>query len=176
MYKTLKEFIKDNKKLIDNEDYNQLFKQLELNDMPPFDLQKLLAQANINYTIQDHTSGSIIDQLNKFNIDDLVEIGTDLLSDDYGFEVVEDKNSNKYIANHITYKPIYYDKDNFIKMLYYTIMEALYDDETFYYDVIFSNYGIDGRGDFLFDKLLHNNYIDMSSLPDIQTIHKIDWS
>ncbi len=176
MYKTLKDFIKDNKIFIDNEDYTQLFKQLYLNDMPPFDLQKLLAQAKINYKLYDHTSGSIMNQLDTFNMDDLVEIGTDLLSDDYGFEVVEDKYSTKYIANHIDYKPVYYNKDNFIKMLYDTIMESLYDDENFYYDLIFYNYGIDGRGDPLFDKLLYNNYIDMSSLPDIQTIHKIDWS
>ncbi len=176
MYKTLKEFIKDNKVFIDNEDYTQLFKKLCLNDMPPFDLQKLLAQAKINYELYDHTSGPIMDQLNTFTIDDLVEIGTDLLSDDYGFEVVEDKYSNKYIADHITYKPTYYDKDNFIKMLYCTIMESLYDDENFYYDIIFYNYGIDGRGDLLFDDLLYNNHISLDKLPDIQTINKIDWS
>ena len=164
MDKKIKDFIYDNNLLINTNNWDELFAKAVNKGISIFDLQKLLHKANVEYKLSDHSSGDIISQLDNMNMDELRELATDIdiaidIGTDFYFEVVEDAKTNEYIEVDMGSNVMYYDKENFINMLYSVILIKIFlYDNSVSYDRLFRHWNISGEGDKLFNDLLDDKF------------------
>lgn len=176
MKNKLEEFLYNNMVDINNGDWDLLFAKAVSHDISPYTLQKVLHKANIQYKITGFSTGKIVFQLDNFNMYDLQRIAGSIY---FGidFDVVEDAKTNEYIkVSDPSRFEIYYDKINFINLLYTKMMLDLSYNDTSTYDKLFNIWYISGQGDSLFENLLEGRF-DRNALPaySLLTKNEINW-
>lgn len=178
MKNKLEEFLYNNIVDINNGDWDLLFAKAVSHDISPYTLQKVLHKANVEYRLTGFSRGKIISQLDNFSMYDLKQIAERVFIDrELDFEVVKDAKNNNYIkVSGYTTFPIYYDRINFIITIHNVIMESLFIDNSYIYDILFTHWLIDGQDDHLFQNLMEGRF-DAKALPVSQFLMKseINW-
>lgn len=145
MSKKIKEFLNENKKLLNDGIWCKLFDNAIDEQVSTFELAKLLHEANIDYAIAGtYAEDNLIKMFKKLSSFYLMELANFVLDDSYTYRIMPKFNKVQRIqGSHIWEANI----EDFMDFLRTSILQLIHMGYFSYYDLLYNSYRIDSHRD-----------------------------